>query len=306
MRSPALIVATLLAAITLSGCGTVREWVGIRLLYDRAPPPAQVVKDLSYVAGSDNPKHRLDLYLPEGGGWPVLIFVHGGGWTAGDKGLEVSRADVYGNIGRFYADHGIGAAIINYRLQPEVGWRQQVDDVAQAVAFVRAEIAGYGGDPEAIFLAGHSAGAQLSTYTALDPEPLGDHDLGPDVLCGVIPVSGVGFDLADPGTYELGAERAYYEERFGDEDPTDSWMDEASAIRHASPAAPPFLLVHGAHEWPALVHQNRLLHEALTALGVPSELVLAKQSHESMVLALAHENKVPSAALLRFIRGSNC
>ena len=303
MRRARQIVASAAAAALLSGCAPLKEWVGIRLLYERAPVPASVIRDLVYVAGSEDPKHRLDLYLPAGNGWPTLIFVHGGGWTAGDKSLTVSKADVYGNIGRFYSSRGIGTAVISYRLQPEVVWRDQVDDVASAVAFVRAEIVGRGGDADALFLAGHSAGAQLSTYAALDPAPLDRLGLEPAVLCGVVPVSGVAYDPADPRTYELGAERPYYEERFGDDE---GRMDEASAIRHISAAAPPFLIVHGSREWPALIHQNRLLHDALADAGVPSELIVARQSHESMVLALAHENKIPATAVLRFIRSSNC
>jgi len=93
-----------------------------------------------------------------------------------------------------------------------------VADVAAAVAWAHAHAADYGGDPGALFLAGHSAGAQLAAYVALAPAPLGEHGLSPSVLCGVIPVSGAGYDLEDARTYELGTDLGFYESRFRADD----------------------------------------------------------------------------------------
>ena len=304
-KLPALLVFLALAALT-AGCTSVVAWTGIRLLYDKAPEPAGALHDLPYREGSEHPKHRLDLFPSEGEGWPVLVFLHGGGWQNGDKGLVVSGADVYGNIGRFYASQGIGTAVVNYRLQPEVGWPDQLRDVAHAVAWVSRRIADYGGDPESIFLIGHSAGAWLTAYTALNPEPLGELELGPDLLCGAIPVSGVAYDLTDQQTYEMGAELPYYEERLRNGDPGDDWLRDASVIPWISPRAPPFLLIYGSREWKALGHQHRLLDQALREAGVSSRLVVAKQTHESMVLALSRPKNLPSTSVLDFVRNTSC
>ena len=295
--------------LALGGCGAV-EWLGVRLLYEEATLPVdRVLADVPYRDGpdSDAVKHRLDFFLPAGEGWPVLIFVHGGGWTAGDKGLMAGGADVYRNIGRFYASQGIGTAVISYRLQPAVTWREQVDDVAHAVAWVKAHAASHGGDPGSLFLMGHSAGAQLSAYLALDARPLEKLGLSPRVLCGVIPVSGAGYDLADDKTYELGAERPWYEERFRAGDPGDAWLHDASAINYVQREAPPFLLIHVTNEWKSLHHQNRLLHTALTEAGAQSELVVVPgQGHNRMVLTLSRQDKTPVPEILRFVRQSPC
>ncbi|MEE8525407.1 MAG: alpha/beta hydrolase, partial [Thermoanaerobaculia bacterium] len=270
-------------------------------------PSERVTSDLPYWEGSDDPKHRLDLYQPQGERWSIVIFVHGGGWTAGAKDLVVSGGDIYGNIGRFLASRGIGAAVISYRLQPTVTWREQVADVARAVAWVHAHAEEYGGDPEALFLSGHSAGAQLSAYVALAPEPLTAVGLSPEVLCGAIPVSGAGYDLADEETYDIGAPRAYYEERFRAGDPGDDWLHEASATTYVSPDAPPFLLIHGTKEWESLKHQNRLLDQALRQAGADSRLVAVKgQSHGRIVLALSKDDTIPSTEFLSFVRGADC
>ena len=237
----------------------------------------------------------------------MLVFVHGGGWTAGDKSLIAGGADVYSNIGRFYASRGIGTAVINYRLQPAVTWREQVDDVARAVAWVRANAERYGGDPGSLFLMGHSAGAQLAAYVALASRPLESHGLTPEAICGVVPISGAGYDLADAETYELGADPAWWEERFRAGDPGDDWLREASAISYVRGDSPPFFLVHVTNEWKSLQHQNRLLHAALTEAGADSRLLVVQgQGHNRMVLTLSREGKTPVPEILEFLRQSQC
>src|SRR5947207_3914086 len=164
--APALALAP---GLLFSGYAAARR-AAMAILYRQVPfATGRVLRDLVYRDGSADPKHQLDLFVPPGTNWPVLIFVHGGGLTAGDKSLRVSGRDVYGNIGRFYASHGIGVAVINYRLQPKVNWRAQVEDVAQATAWVFSHLESYGADVNRLFLAGHSAGAQLSVRVALDP-----------------------------------------------------------------------------------------------------------------------------------------
>src|SRR5438093_266305 len=97
--------------LIFSGYAAVRR-AGLAVLYKPAAlGEEQVRRDILYREGSDDEKHRLDLFLPQGSGWPVLIFVHGGGLSCGDKALRIGGADVYGNIGRFYASQGIGVAV---------------------------------------------------------------------------------------------------------------------------------------------------------------------------------------------------
>ena len=309
MSSARRLIPLVAVALALGGCSAAAEWVGVRLLYDQARPAQRQLMDVAYRDDSeaDPVKHRLDLFLPEGDGWPVLMFVHGGGWTRGDKSLRAGGADVYSNIGRFWASRGLGVAVINYRLQPEVTWREQVDDVARAIAWVRANVAGHGGDPGSLFVMGHSAGAQLAVYVALNERPLERLGLSPEVICGVVPVSGAAYDLADDETYELGAERAWYEERFRAGDPGDDWLRHASAITYARPDAPPFMLVHVTNEWPSLQHQNRLLQSALVEAGADSRLLVVQGSgHNRMVLTLSRDGKTPVPEILEFVRRAEC
>ncbi len=279
------------------------EHVGIALLYKRAPlPDVQVKYDVPYVDHSLLAKQRLDLFLPKGTNWPVIIFVHGGNWDAGDKGLRVGGADVYGNIGRFYAARGIGVAVINYRLQPTVNWREQVKDVAAATAWIHAHIAEYGGSPHRLFLGGHSAGAQLACRVALDSRPLAEQGSSPSIISGVISVSGAGLDLADQKTYNLGAKRAYYTARFGGKDPREIWEQQASPVGYVTSNAPAFLILYAAGESKALQRQSQRLSEVLGKERVPYRLVVVPgQSHERMVLTLSRPDSRSASAILDFI-----
>ncbi|MEE8475053.1 MAG: alpha/beta hydrolase [Myxococcota bacterium] len=264
-------------------------------------------------------KHRLDLFRPAGftgstgstataeTGWPILVFVHGGGWTSGDRALTVGGRDVYGNIGRFFAARGVGVAVISYRLQPEVSWREQLDDVGAALRWVHAHAEGVGADPNAIFLSGHSAGAHLATYVVLDEERLETLGVPPSSLCGLILVSGAAYDLTDARTWELGASRAYYEERFRGADTSDGWMREASPIRFASPSSPPALILYAGGETKALQRQSQVLHEALVAAGGSSQMqVVPGENHERIVLTLSRADKVAARAMLDFIHTREC
>jgi acetyl esterase/lipase len=292
----------LVTSFLSTGCSVV-EHVGISLFYKNAPlPDAQVKYDLPYIDHSLLAEQRLDLFLPKGTNWPVFIFVHGGNWDAGDKGLRVGGADVYDNIGRFYAARGIGVAVINYRLQPTVKWREQVEDVAAATAWVHAHIAEYGGNAAPIFVGGHSAGAQLACRVALDPKPLAEQGLTPSIISGVISVSGAGLDVADQQTYNLGAKRSYYAARFGDNRSREIWEREASPITYVTSNAPPFLILYAGGETKALQRQSQRLREVLENEHVSNRLVVVPgQSHARMVLTLSRSDRTSADAILNFI-----
>src|SRR4029450_3234789 len=102
IRSIAKVVIALSSVFALVGCGGFAEWIAVLLFYREAGlARAQGYKDLNYWAdpSADARKHRLDFYVPEGTGWPVLIFVHGGGWRGGGKALKFGAADPDGDGG---------------------------------------------------------------------------------------------------------------------------------------------------------------------------------------------------------------
>ncbi|MDQ6631714.1 MAG: alpha/beta hydrolase [Verrucomicrobiota bacterium] len=282
------------------GCSSVQR-IGIALLYKKTTlPKNQIIQNISYHGAGSEPKHRLDLFLPKGTNWPVLVFVHGGGWTSGDKDLRVGSADIYGNIGRFYASRGLGVAIINYRLQPRVNWREQVQDVAKAVAWVHANIAKHGGNSQKIFLAGHSAGAQLISHLALNSKWLTEAGVDEKVISGVISISGAALDLTDEETYRLGENRDYYASRFND---SHKWKQDASPVSYIQTSSPPFLILFGGSEKTSLKRQSYLLHTALSAAHIKNQiLAVPGQSHSRIVLTLSRDDKTSGPSILNFIK----
>ena len=289
-------LAVALGSCALSGCSLATR-AGIGLFYEKADlPGSQIARDVCYVAAAPcDTRHTLDLYQPVGKQWPVIVFVHGGNWDSGDKNYRVGGADVYANIGRFYATRGMGVAVINYRLQPNVGWPAQVADVRAAVAWVRDNIARYGGLPDRIFLMGHSAGTHLVSLAALTTANAG--------VRGVIAVSGAALDLTDEQTYQLGADRDYYRARFQGDDRSEEWRRRASPALFANAKAPPFLVLYATGETKALQRQSQVLHGALTKAGASSQLVpVTGESHTRVVLALSHPGKAAAPAVVEFVR----
>jgi len=150
-------------------------------------PGVAIARDLSY--GPD-PRNRLDVFAPEqpggAGKRPVLLFVHGGGFSGGDKTLP--GMPFYDNIGLWAVENGMVGVTMTYRLAPEHPWPAAAEDVGRAVAWAREHSAGHGGDPERVFLMGHSAGAAHAAAYAAHPEFHGARGHG---LAGVILVAGL-------------------------------------------------------------------------------------------------------------------
>jgi len=151
-----------------------------------APASARGPRDVAY--GPD-PRHRLDVFLPAGdkaaraAPRKTLVFIHGGGWRRGSK-------DRYGFVGRSFAKAGYVVVLVNYRLYPQVCFPAFVDDAARAVAWVRGHVRRYGGDPDRIYLMGHSAGAHIAALLALDPRYLDAAGVPRAAIGGMIGLAG--------------------------------------------------------------------------------------------------------------------
>jgi acetyl esterase len=122
-----------------------------------------LVMDVSY---GSHERHVLDVHSPAGSKGkklPVVMFFHGGGFIAGHK--NVKKGAFYGNVGNYFARHGIICCNGTYRYAPEAQWPEGARDIGRAVDWAREHIAEYGGDPEAIVVMGHSSGGtHVGTY----------------------------------------------------------------------------------------------------------------------------------------------
>lgn len=136
-------------------------------------------------------RHVLDIYTPEKAataGLPVMFWIHGGGWRAGDKSDVALKPKVL-------TERGLIFVSTNYRLLPEVGMADLLSDVAKSLAWVYRNIARHGGDPNRIFVGGHSAGAQVAALLSTDDRYLKREGVPFDVLRGCVPVDGDTYDI---------------------------------------------------------------------------------------------------------------
>src|SRR5918911_1728955 len=147
-----------------------------------------VQRDVLYADKADE-KQVLDIYAPKGAkGLPVVFWIHGGGWQTGDK-KDVQLKP------RAFTDRGFVFVSTNYRLLPGVDMGTIVRDVARAVRWVHDHIAEHGGDPNRLFVMGHSAGAQLAALVCTDDRYLKAEGVPLSAVKGCVPVDGDTYDV---------------------------------------------------------------------------------------------------------------
>jgi len=175
------------------------SWALLTPFHEKAGYTApKIDRDLRY---GDDPRHRLDVHTAGGeSNAPVFVFVHGGGFVRGDK--HIPGTPQYDLVGAWAVRHGYIGVTMTYRLAPEHKWPSGAEDVAGAVAWLRQNIARYGGDPDKIVLAGNSAGAvHVASFAA------GQGGADPASVAGVAMLSGI-YEVRTP---QPGApEHAYY------------------------------------------------------------------------------------------------
>jgi acetyl esterase/lipase len=211
------------------------------------------------VAYGSEPRQKLDIYHPhrgphrgprstDGERLPVVVFFHGGGWTSDSK-------DQYRFVGAALAEKDWLAIVPSYRVYPKVRFPAFVEDAALAVKWVREHASEYGGDPERIFVMGHSSGAHLALMIVLDRRYLAAIGSSADDIKGVIGLS---------GPYDFLPFRTVHFKRVfaGTKD-----LHDTQPIRFARADAPPALLVHGSADTVVLPQNSVNLAQAIERLG---------------------------------------
>ncbi|WP_372863656.1 alpha/beta hydrolase [Spongiibacter sp.] len=229
-------------------------------------PHTQRHRDIRY---GEHPRQRIDLYRGKGRQpLPVVMFIHGGYWSDGE------RAD-YRFVGEALAQRGYLAAIISYRLYPEVRFPAFIDDAATALATLRRIAADYGGDPQRIFIGGHSAGAHSAVMLALDERYLAAAGGSPTWIRGFFGLSGP-YDFLPPKEDKVAA-------IFG---PSHNYP-RGNPINFVAPSRPPALLVHGRDDRTVGARNSLRLAESLSAAGSDVELMISPGGHAAPLLAFS-------------------
>ncbi len=242
----------------------------------------QVKSNIPYVENGHQ-RHVLDIYTADGsagGKRPVMFWIHGGGWQAGDKSDVELKPKVL-------VERGFVFVSTNYRLFPSVTMDVLIGDVAKSLGWVHRNIAKYGGDPERIFVGGHSAGAQLAALICIDERWIKSEGVSLKSLKGCVPVDGDTYDIPKiimtaehrQALYGGKMPTSGHRQKFGN-DP-DKHID-LSAVTHVAKGKDilPFLILFFPGN-PDTNAQARRLESVLKESGIPATAFGKSDSNHS-------------------------
>jgi arylformamidase len=214
--------------------------------------PAQQAVERQY---SDDPYQSLLIFPAPKPTGDVLVFYHGGGWTSGYKEWMSFMAPPLGAAGITFVSAG-------YRLAPQHLFPTGFWDCCKALADVKTDIADHGGNPDRIFVGGHSAGGHYAALMAVRRDWQSEFGLPADIIRGCLPISGV-------YTFGEGSGLSVRPRFLGPiEDPAAATMtEEASPLKMIQGTPPPFLLAVGTRDFPHLIPQADMMARALKAAG---------------------------------------
>jgi acetyl esterase/lipase len=259
------------------------------LLADAPKEGVEVIRDISY---GSHPRQQLDVFRAGARGpLPVVVFVHGGAFVDGHRNRT---AEVYSNVLYYFARHGVVGVNMEYRLAPEHRYPAGSQDVALAVQWARRHIGEHGGDPQRIFLVGHSAGAAHAGAYAYDRrlQPAS----GPGIA-GLVVLSGRVRAEMLPENPNAPKVEAYY-------GPDPAAHADASAVTHVSADSVPTMIGIGEYENPLLdVHCAELCHRLAAAQRrAPRFVWLAGHNHTSVIAHFNTAEERLGREILDFIR----
>lgn len=215
----------------------------------------KIESDISYSSNNDSysiERCKLDVYHPKDTtSLPVIVWFHGGGLTGGERFIPTELKE-----------SGYVIVAPNYRLLPGVEIADCIDDAAAAVAWTFKNIRNYGGDPDKIFVSGHSAGGYLTSMIGFEKKWLERYGIDADSIKGLIPYSGQSithFALRQSkGISEL-----------------QPVIDEYAPIYHIRKDAPPYIIITGDREIELLgrYEESAYLWRLLKLIGHPDVLI---------------------------------
>ncbi len=244
------------------------------------PSTAPVLIDLVYCTSSDGIDLTMDLYKPLEGKepFPAVVYIHGGGWTSGDK---------TDGVGLFFREElnrrGYIFASINYRLAPKYTFPDPLLDVKCAIRSLRANSELYGLNPDEIGVMGGSAGGQLAallgTSSDLSEWNVGEYTPQSSKVGAVVDM----FGPADLMRMFQKSGRPEFLDIFGAASSDDPVLIKFSPVSYIDANDPPFLILHGDQDQSIPLEQSQILFEALQKSGVPAELIIVKNAGHSFL-----------------------
>ncbi len=233
-----------------------------------------VERDVTYCT-TDGVALKMDVYYPNAanGSWPVVMYVHGGGWVSGNKSAGAGMEDRPALTAA-----GFLVVSINYRLAPEYQFPAMIEDVKCAVRSLRAHADEYNLDPQRVGAYGGSAGGHLVSLLGTSDASAG-WEVGETLdqssrVQAVVDMFGPS-DLAVPGFIAQSDNGGV---TFGVTQDGDPRLVAASPVTYITPDDPPFLILQGDADTVVPPEQSQEFYDRLTATGVEATLVMVKNA----------------------------
>lgn len=235
--------------------------------------PTMIYKNIPYTKNAKGEDVKLNIFTPKNTknkNNPVLIFVYGGNWNTGSK-------EKYRILGRNFARKNLTVVIPDYTLSPNANVDEMTREIASAIQFTKENAAKYHGDPNRIFISGHSAGGQLATSAVMNPKyGVADH-----TISGIILIDAAGIDMKNylekyPPTSEDNYDVTWSKN-------PENWK-QASSIYFINEKTPPFLIYVGEKTYPSIKLANENFIKALKPFQPNVKPIFLNKKHVPMVL----------------------
>lgn len=274
----------------------MRRIIAILLLVIVNPVFAEEMKvrrDVAY-AEPKNERQSLDVFAPHAGkDRPVIFWIHGGGWKKGSKSSVQNKPQIF-------TEKGFVFVSTNYRFVPNATVKEMTSDIAKSIRWTHEHAREFGGDPNSIYVMGHSAGAHLAALVCTDDRYLKAEGLSLSVLKGCVPIDVSVYDIPKRLRESGSVPSSTYVDIFGD---TDAMHRELSPVSHVAPGKhiPSFLILHVADR-PETNAQSHWLSDKLKEAGVASKVVAAEgKTHGTINSDLGKPDDKPTQELFNFL-----
>ncbi|KFC24147.1 alpha/beta hydrolase [Chryseobacterium sp. FH1] len=235
--------------------------------------PTRIYKDISYTKNHKGEDVKLNIFTPKTSkdkNFPILIFIYGGNWNTGNK-------NKYNLLGRNFARKNMVVVIPDYTLSPNADVNEMTKEIASAIQFTKVNAQKYHGNPERIFISGHSAGGQLSTSAVMNPK----YGIPEKTISGIILIDGAGIDMKNYLEKYPPTSADNYDITWS-KDP-EIWK-QASSIYFINEKTPPFIIYVGKKTYPSIKVANENFLKALKPFQPDVKSIILNKKHVPMVL----------------------
>jgi acetyl esterase/lipase len=253
----------------------------------------RVQRDVAYVEPRSE-RQTLDLYAPlTGSNHPIVIWIHGGGWRQGDKRSVQQKPGAF-------VDKGFVFVSTNYRFVPQVTVKEMTGDVAKAIRWTHDHAQEYGGNPNSIFVMGHSAGAHLAALICTDDRYLNEEGLSLSIVKGCVPVDTAAYDIPQRFAQSDASKSSAGKAIFGESEASHKELSPITYVGQVK-SIPAFLILHVADRPDSKAQSEQfamaLRSSNVTALVVPAE----GKTHGTINSELGQTDDKPTKALFEFL-----